>query len=632
MSCWRNSRLNLLDCVESLSTHTLQKILEHHPLYSITSEEGSTLSFLLDIVYLNELWGKMGNSEQRVMIAFLIHSSNSHLSFSSIHEVARLSVGEALVGLTLLRQKGLIYTHRRYFGEVAYFIPSDLRGQFLQLFLLQQNHFEQSIGGADYQQVIFYEDLWKLLQYIRFNPLQLTQKGSVHKRQLMHLETLIPDTIAATDKLPLRFDGSNLYSKGLALYLDFAIYFDLIGECEDQLVIRDEQVTDWLLYTEVERIDYLWNYFRKRLSTFYSIEMQLLLDWLYLQPFGKWARWQSYLDFLQQLRRDSSQYHHITSLDLIHMLQSFGLITLTEVEGMWWIVRPTPLVEGETRGYIQSNLQILLPMTMPISILWKIGEFADLIQRDQMATYEISKSSIERAVEVGWNEERIFSFLTSITSNIPENVQIMIRNWIHQYTKLQFLDLTVLECQDESLLSELINQPIFVPFIVQPLSSKHLIVRREKLMEFREVLEQAGYTPMKRLITFGEDEKKIVYAASPILKTMIQTATKVENVYPEWEETFPGIRSIPKTWVNTFRSYHPSSMIDLLKRAQQNHLQLSLRLTDDTEVQRVSPVELNHIGGDMMLRFVRPSIEPISNDEWVSLKEIKEMAVHLPYS
>lgn len=625
-------KLNLLHCVESLSTHTLQKILRHHPPYDITSEEGSTLSFLLNVDYLRNLWSRMMDSEQRVMISFLTHSNNYYLSLSTIHDGAGIPIGEVLVGLTLLRQRGLIYTHRRYFGEAAFFLPTDLREKFLLFFVSQHNEFIQTMDEPRFQPSAFYEDLWKMLQHIQFSPLQLTQKGSIHKRQLIRIESQLKDSTVAMNRLPIQFEGSSQYSKRLALYLDFAIYYDLIAECEDQLIISEDAVKSWLGHSEEERIHDLWHYFRNRLSPFYPVEQQLLMDWLYLQPLGMWMKWQGYLEFLQQLSYDPSPYQHVISIDIIHTLQSLGLICLTEAEGIWWIGRPFAIEESVTQAYIQSNLQILLPVMMPALIRWQIGEFADLIQRDQMVTYEINKSSIERALEIGWNEERILSILASITATVPDNVHMMVHNWTMQYSKLQFLDVTVLECHDESLLMELLNQPLFAPFIVQPLSSRHLIVKRGRITEFREALEQAGYTAMKRIVTFAEEESKKIHAASPILKTTMHTAPKVENVYPDWEETFPGIRSIPKSWVNTFRSYHPSSMIDLLKRAQQNHLQLSLRLTDETEVVRISPIEINHIGGDTMLRFVRPRGEPDPRDEWVALKEIKEMAVHLPYS
>lgn len=621
--------MKLLDCVESLSTNTLRKILQNHPPHTIRTEEGGTLSFLLDTNYLQSQFEKMNPNERRVLTAFLTRMEEVFYSSIQIAEMTKLPMDEVLVGLTLLRQKGIVFTHRRYFGEIFFFIPEDVKEQLFRLFVFSTNSVLRTYERF-YQSNVFFEQLLGVLQYIRLNPLQLTQKGMIHKRQLMRLEAQLDKLQSIVTTLPIKTDDNLQYSNALALCLDFAVYYDLVGEYKEQLLIRAEGLAQWLEYTEGDRLELLWQYLCKRIAPFLSLEMTLLLNWITYIPMEHLVPWNSFLAFLERFHLDAKPYMNVLTIQLIQMLLSLGLISIVEEDGVWWIGKDTH-IEGDSIIYLQANFQLLVPNATPVQKRWKIGEFADLLQNDQILIYEITQSSIERAIELGWDAIIILAFLETNTTGAPDNVRQMITSWASQYGKLRFLDVLVLECNDAETLTEIAQQERFRAYIVGQLSAKHLLIQRQSVQEFREVLTRAGFSPIKHIISFDEEDEQRIRSASPIIKGTIRAATKVENVYPEWEDTFPGIRTIPKTWINTYRSYHPTSLVDLLQRAKQHHLKLSVRLTNKSELQKIRPIELGRIGGDVILKFMQTQAEASTSDEWIAIKDIKEVAVHLPY-
>lgn len=622
----------LIDCVESLSTQTLIKILGHHPSYTLEMESGRELSFLLKEEYLLSLWEKMNESEKRVLVVFLTEVRNGFLPYSKISTMFNLPYDESIVGLTLLRQKGIIFTHRRYLGEVSFFIPNDLREALLRM--LWQTRRAEMLVMEESELIFspFYEDLWNLLQYISANPLQLTQKGLVHRRHISRLQSQILLCDQLFDFLPIIYEGSESYSKALAIFLDFALFYDLLGENGGHLRLREEEVEKWLSETEDWRMEQLLKYIKSRLVPFFRKEAILLFDLLELICKKQWLQETDLLSFLQFLHGDRHSAVRLEEISEMGLLQALNVIKTVKVNGENWLGRPRVIESNHTYAYLQSNLQLFVPISMPVKNRWQIAKMADLVKRDQMLIFEINKKSIRRAIEQDWNEERIFSFLSSICIDIPENVRTVMQSWIAECNKVKFVDVILLECKDERLAQEILDQPLFAPYLAGMLSGRHLVVQRNKVEEFRQKLEQAGYFPRKEMVKLGVNEDHSMITSLPILNLPIHIEPRVENIYPDWEDAFPGIRSIPKSWFGQLRPYHLSSLLDLIRKAIQFHLRLSFHLSNGEEAEYAIPVALDSIGGNPMLKVIRADGNREGREEWIDMKAIKEICVHLPYT
>lgn len=620
----------LIDCVESLSTHTLQKVLRHHPAFTIQSGEGSTLSFLLDPLYLHELWLKMTASERTVLGLFLTAARPRLLTLQRIEERSRLPKAEWLKALTSLRQKGIVFTHRRYYGEVAYFVPHDSKRAWMVHFVQLDSVTQIDMEMQQRSPSPFYEDLWSVLLHIRFSPPPLTQNGVIHKRYIPHLQACVMH-VRDLDGLQFTTDVYSHYPKGLVLLLDFAIEHHLIGELENRLVVHMTQIKRWLSFTEVEREKALWEYVMDKLPAYDRSEDHLILEWVYALEMGKWVSWEVGSHFLRRLEVENEGHKSIDEVSIVPALQRLGLINQKCINGQQYIGRAFVTEHAPTQAYVQSNMQIMLPLISPPSVRWKVGEIAELTTYDQMLTYELTKASIERAVEIGWDSAKVNDFLLSIAVHIPGSVITTVQNWIKNCSKLRFLDVVLLEVSDEQLLHTIQSQPIFAPYLAGSLTSHHLLVYRDHVEQLRLLLEEAGYAPLKTITTYVKQGGASIPMGVPIVKGDVPIIPRVENIYPEWEDIFPEVRTIPKSWLGEPRTYHPSSLLDLLHRAIQLHLGLSLYLTDQTALERVHPLAVTTVGGENVLYYYKEVAEFDSHDLWIAIKQIEKVVVHLPY-
>jgi hypothetical protein len=619
--------MNLIDCVESLSVKTLLKILQHHPGYSVQEEDGSQLSFLLEPGYLQGLWQQMSRAERHVLRYFLAHVRTGMLNYGQLKGIDGLTFGEAVYGLTSLRQKGIIYTHRRMYGEAAYFLPQDLRKAWLTALLPNIEDIDETtpfLHRGYNTKHHFFDQLLHLMHFIWRQPLPITQKGMIHRRSLNRLLEKVKIHWPEAEKWAIRYDGEDSFGKGFALLLDFANEQGFIREESESIRLNRKSFEKWLEKPIEIRENDLWSFLVDRVAPFFERELSLLIDWLTLIPEEKWVSLSHYANWVQRVTESELNLEEVQGFIL--SLEEMALLHVHTREGEWQIMRAALKEQVKLRTYLQPNLQILVPKGVSAIDRWKFLQIAELIQMDHMSIYEISRESIRWALEQGWNEEDIIHFLNESCGEIPENVYITIQSWMRMAGQIKILDVKLLEFNDGNLAEEIAGQPAFQPFILGRIGDRHLMVQRD--VDLRSLLAKEGYAVIED--SSPSEQEDSTQSLSPILNAPLMVSPKVENVYPEWDDAFPGIHSIPKSWLREQRSYHLSSLIDMLSKAIQYHMKISFTLHSGQAFHSVSPIGLEQLGGSYSL-CIRNDHEANAEKVWISLQEIERIQAHLPF-
>jgi len=83
---------------------------------------------------------------------------------------------------------------------------------------------------------------------------------------------------------------------------------------------------------------------------------------------------------------------------------------------------------------IQPTMEILVPGDFDAVDLLNVGEMSDLVQADVVSIYRITRESVFRALQEGWNAEKLLNFLERISRHaLPPNVSINITGWTRSH-------------------------------------------------------------------------------------------------------------------------------------------------------------------------------------------------------
>ena len=141
---------------------------------------------------------------------------------------------------------------------------------------------------------------------------------------------------------------------------------------------------------------------------------------------------------------------------LMHLWLELGVLQ-EEVTGSWIRIADgalRALKTGKTdaavhpyseEAIIQPTMEILVPGDFDTVDLLNIGEVADLMQADVVSIYRISRESVFRALQEGWNIEKILNFLDRISRHaLPENVRMNIIGWAKAHAEAHIIKGTFL--------------------------------------------------------------------------------------------------------------------------------------------------------------------------------------------
>lgn len=223
--------------------------------------------------YLEKLFQRMSMAERHTIHLIIAAFGCEPFTKDALENQAavRMAGAEVAVGLTGLRKYGVIATFRKAWGEQLFVLPEDSFGAWQSLLYpdicirtlgedtdLELRESEMANPRGLVQQLFHF-----LAACFQQPALPLTNKGTLHKKQLQKLSehlVLPRDTLQATG---LSYAFRDIYDVGIAVLLEMAIRLKILVNIGDRFVCRQTALFDWLAHSYGEQQSQLYNIWRQ---------------------------------------------------------------------------------------------------------------------------------------------------------------------------------------------------------------------------------------------------------------------------------------------------------------------------------------------------------------------------------
>lgn len=536
---------------------------------------------------LAPLWVQLSTYEQAVLRYFIFQVGDDLLTYRQIEEGRHgFNPTTFRLGLVGLCRKGFIYTLRRQWGEVAYILPADLAQALYALLLRLENREAlepcQEAVQQDTEWIMdpIYIDAFLLLIQLRTEKegaVPLTKRGSIHKRYVRAWQELWPEREALLDNLLFVYEHRDTYTKHMAILLDFLTRKQLISWYEDRLVLHASKTETWMQSSRDEmRKDFLayWTgVYRPSAPWLRRYQQDMLLfehtDWVYLLSFVE--RWEEEYSLpniaeLKQLIRE----------ELLKPLIAFGLIETGKTETgeeVWRWKR-----EEETLGsiWIQPNLEIYCPNTIPFSLLWELTKLLDLEKWERMLVMTLSKTKVLDMVEQGENlMEWVRHLEDRLNCSFPSFFVEQLTMWARSGFQARLSKKMVLEIEDDYLSQAWLAWPELNGLEVIELKKGVYVIDVDKEEAIQDMFAKRG------IPLHVSEEKEQVFKkvtrnfliSSPIGE---KQGLKVESVFPDFIEAVPIWNRLPELWKKQLSPYHEKTKRLIIQQAVEHGLRLKV--------------------------------------------------------
>ncbi|MGD8191612.1 hypothetical protein ACQCN2_16650 [Brevibacillus ginsengisoli] len=607
--------MQLKSCVSMLSDKTVQAIEaelnRRLPDYSLQEDlpSGDLLNLLGNQNYIHQLWANLHPIEQEAIILFLQQSSKGFIKKKEWESLVQLKNPQLSFGLTGLRRLGLVYTVRKIWSEIGYLMPSEIRRalskertaiELVHMFSHQAPHREVLTYYIPSGRGI-HLDLFSCILNIHQHDITLTQKRTVHKRSLSKLTSgcsLQSEHIHGWYDHSFPSEVRKAYTGQEALLLDLLLRLGLCRWEGNRLVLD---------YVEINR--------------FFNLEANKRNEWLvssllaaYLPP-EPWLEaamydilhvegqdWQPVEIMISRLDRlgYSLPSDAMTRLkdQLLHPLLGCGYLEVGEKNAQLFCRKPQLLLNNQQTAdfwYVEPTGMILVSQTVSLLSLWELSQFSSMEFSGEMIHCTLQAAKVQAYVSAGGTEERLLQVLQQgCPYPIPPTVCEQVSKWIKEAKQILFQQVVRVSTAHPNLLEELQGIPILQPFLQEIISSTDFLISLDQQEPFFHLLKQCGFEPSQGTVHHATDlasmngESAGIEAREDLqigLFTLLVPwdGYRVENIMPEKPEENPQIRSLPKMWTQHAQSYHPQTLRDIFKRAQELRLQVYLQVASGEE-------------------------------------------------
>ena len=538
------------------------------------------LTFLLDKEYINSFWNQLTNDEKEVIRFFLFNKWTDLLTYRELeHGVSQLSSASFRVALTKLRRKGIIFTLRRMWGELAYVMPSDL------LLLFGKASLEFSFASSTWtsQKRIpinssyhILDRLFQAVNHVRIHPIELTKKGTIPKKHLRKLLEIVGiDWDSAVFQCPA--PPIYPYEKQEAILLDLMARCSFLEQKDGKVEPRNPQCWSNTTFEQHE------NWFCQQLMKYLDLDPATLFLFEIMKELPSSSVYS--LNAMLQSFGSTALSTDILKEKLFSPMGCLGIIHFTEEDGdVFWCWNSRKESDQLPIAYVQPDFEILVPVFASYKTKWLVASFAELQNLGEMWCFKLTKSSVQTFLEKGNTAEYLCNLLASISvTPIPENLIVTIQNWHEEIQRIRYFDARIVEVSDPVLACQLENIPAVQGMLVQKLGDRHFIIDLKRWDQFVTELEKREFSMIAETGVSSGSEG-IVTTIQVLKDTTSNKDYKVESIFPELEDALPGLRQIPKMWMANYQRYHHSTLRELLQQAIQLNLEIRLEREDKKEV------------------------------------------------
>ncbi|HEX7056592.1 MAG TPA: helicase-associated domain-containing protein [Bacilli bacterium] len=523
-----------------------------------------------------------------------------------IEEGRTLTAAEKKVGATLLRQAGILFSARKSWGETVYFLPLDLAPAWYVLChaeKFRQPPIAAAAATCGEPAKSLLHSLFVLLADAAKRKPQLTKQRMLQKKDVTQYNELLLRAMEKPDGDAFAGWGNPLYPEPLASVLQLAFDLRLMREHAGCLIVREEAVYAWfdrpadaleneLLAYVAERV------MRKR------PEWQQALFMMLGQPERGWFAPRALAEALAACgdpprcseQSSAALTESIRRLAVLFCACGFmeqGAASDNATVYRWKMPPVIPLGSADRQSesaasptarraqiYVQSDLEIVVPPEVSYAVKWRLEKFADRCGADWTWTYRLQKNTMISAYQNGLHVKDAVHFLTEHgATGVPANVRDALYRWWDEHNRLEIMEALLLRCKEERdtdmlaakfAAAKIPHEKVGAHALAFP-KDAHAAIQKElqRLNLHANSLANVGKTSGERPPEpiAGETSASETPAGKDVNAEPLTAFGRLETKRPTIQDAYPGLRRIPKSWLEGARSYHFSTMKNLLQTA-----------------------------------------------------------------
>jgi hypothetical protein len=656
------------------------------PAYRQAVEAGMTLpDAMADRRAARSLYEDMSARERAVLAHIVVEKGPAEFAERELAP-AGLGAAETRVGLLGLRRKGVVLAMRKMWGERAYRVPRDTYPVWREIVMpdlpsdgspfVCAHDADPAFDGEPLHEAGdgMAEDVFRLLVFIRKVGLPLSGNGMIPKRSLMQLDSrLTIDAAAAGEARTLRCVPAGCPPRA-AHVLQTALKLGLIRLDPDGVRLAEERVREWVARSRLAlaaRFMDLWENERPK-APIWTVHVA---DYIASLPPGKWYRLAPIVEAVCarlpcQPFETLPQRVQTAVSDCLLPLAAMGLLRAERTPSGDVRFQPADLGDEMHECYVQDDFEIIVPPAASFGLRWRLESFADEDGQGGTVRYRITKDSVRRACEAGMTARDICAALESCAvGGVPTHVTDTIHHWAGQLGRVTVEEARLLRCRDAQIAEQIAAHPALSPWIVQRLTERDFLIRRDRGRELARILEQSGLPPIwlapeeeetrpsapEKNAALRGDRAAASRAEAPLRPSppretgrrhaAHRTAGAASGEYgasglagqgadaapgivwdaaiPDVRELYPDLDKVPAIWLSRPRSYHDSTRKDMIRKAIEWQARLKVRAAGK-EIS-IAPVRL--VEGENGCTVV---IRGGADQERMALSEWEEMQLILP--
>jgi hypothetical protein len=629
--------MRVQQCLPYLSETTRQAILrEQNQRLSVTSDQDLE-SRLSDTAFLATVWDGVSELERKVIHLFVYASARGFFSKKQWEQIVRLEHRHLSVGLTRLRRLGIIFTVRKLWSEVGYLMPEEVREQFTRKLVSPPRH-----GQAIRETLPYYiasgrgihMDVFALLLFIRDNEVLLTQRRTIHRRFLQRMEPLVSvgedhveQVLGARSQEAVRQD----YPSGVAMVLDLALRMQLVFPEEKRLRLHSLRVQEWMRQSPSAR----WSQMYRMVCEHYLPHEAWCEAFVALMDACPTDEWGSVDLLLAELRKAGftcpADAKERIREEWLHLLLGFGWLQLGEGNDgeLYWRWNGLARSDWEEGWFVDPAGVVTIPPLVPLQAIWELSKAGPLSLAGDTVVCELQARPFQAYLAHGGTEEQVLHLLQKHCAYpLPDSVKELIGHWGKSGRQIRMETLVRVRTATPRLLEELRDIPALSSFVTEVISPTDFLVPLSQEQELTEMLQRHGYEPFKGIVAEkerNEQEPPSAGDAGGLFSVKRPwDGYAVENTFPDPLESMPKLAALPKMWTQHLQAYHPQTLRDLLKRAQELQVEVQVQFSDGQQWQAVP----QHVEVEMGYWYV--TLEGERRRKRCRLDEIERVRIVVP--
>ena len=465
--------------------------------------------------------------------------------------VLGMSGAEHLLLLTSLRKKGSIRAVMKSWGERLYYIPieqlprlhNDLCGHDLPEVKEESRVVKEAKPG-----LVF--DLFQMLTFIAQDRLVLSTKGVIHKKSIQKMEERVHLRAEDLSQLPLQLRDTEVAPLHIAFLLDLLDCLQLVHRNSRNIVIQEKALSTWLKMSTEQMTSVLVKIVSERYCS-YDSDMEHLYCMI-SQPAllsGQWVEIEFLIQCLieqQLLDRSRTDQMIERATGWVSALASFGWMDVGMIADhrscfRWTVssdqvlnalfydtvIYQTSALESISTNsfYVQPEFEIIILPDVSNLLRFKLSMFTNLLISDRTSIYKLTEESVTRALQRGIELRDIISCLsTHGAAEVPAHVVLTLQKWDAE-------------------------------------------IKRNEDKDNGDLSPAPSHSWLENMLVDDEQELDGVGGYNSIVGDLGRYPYDVDDELPTPQSLFPNLEQIPLRWRKDFRSYHLSTVKQMIEQA-----------------------------------------------------------------